>query len=96
MGKEPCPGPQLHGWLSDAGFENITTRKFSFPFGSWAKDKRLKELGMINLVQFQNGLEAFTLRLFADMGMEREEINDILEKVRLDLGNKRIHAQMDL
>jgi SAM-dependent methyltransferase len=96
LGKEPCPGPKLHGWLTDAGFENVTTRKFSFPFGAWAKDPRLKELGMINLVQFMNGIEAFSLRLLMDhAGMDIDEINDLLDKVRVDLLNKKIHAQMD-
>jgi hypothetical protein len=97
LGKEPCPGPKLHDWLTDAGFENITTRKFSFPFGAWARDKRLKELGMINLVQFMNGLEAFSLRIMTDtMGLDRDDVHEILEKVRVDLLNKKIHAQMDL
>lgn len=95
-GKEPCPGPKLHGWMTDAGFENITTRRLSFPFGAWAKDKRLKELGMLNLVQFMNGLDAFSLRLLVDaMGMQREEVNEMLDQVRVDLLNKKIHAQMD-
>lgn len=52
---------------------------------------------MINLLQFMNGLEAFSLRIMVDhLNMDRDDVHELLEKVRVDLLNKKIHAQMDL
>lgn len=39
-GKEPCPGPKLRGWMSDAGFVNVTERKVRLPIGPWPRDAR--------------------------------------------------------
>ena len=33
-------------WASAAGFTNIEHKKFKIPYGTWPKDKKLKELGM--------------------------------------------------
>jgi len=97
LGLESSPGPKLHQWMCDAGFQNVTTRKFSFPLGPWAKDRRLKELGMINLVQFLDGLEAFSLRFLVEVKRwTKEDVFETLEKVRVDLLNRKIHMQFDL
>lgn len=54
-------------------------------------------MGSWNLVQIQEGLEAFTLRLFTGvLGWNAEDVQRLLEKVRKDIRNPRIHAQFDL
>lgn len=40
-GFENRPGPQLTGWVQDAGFVNIKAEKFRIPIGPWPKDKHL-------------------------------------------------------
>ena len=35
------PGPDLEGWIRDAGFQNVTATKLPIPLGSWPKDKHL-------------------------------------------------------
>lgn len=41
MGQNPNPGPQLEGWLRDAGFVDINVKRCPMPMGTWAKDKHL-------------------------------------------------------
>lgn len=41
MGVEPEPGAKLAGWVREAGFEDVHNERFSFPVGSWPKDKTM-------------------------------------------------------
>ena len=56
-----------------------------------------KTVGSFNLVQIEDGLEAFTLRLFTTvLGWQVEEVQVLLANVRKDIRDPRIHAQFDL
>lgn len=49
-----------------------------------------------NLVQIEEGLEAFTLRLFTTvLGWAIEDVQLLLAGVRKDIRNPKIHAQFD-
>ncbi|KAL8842190.1 MAG: hypothetical protein Q9176_002883 [Flavoplaca citrina] len=97
FGRNPCPGPYLAQHMRDAGFQNVQERKYKIPIGPWAKDKHLKTIGAWNLVQIEDGLEAFTLRLFTQiLGWKSEEVQVLLANVRKDLRNPKVHAQFDL
>ncbi|KAK0639482.1 S-adenosyl-L-methionine-dependent methyltransferase [Cercophora newfieldiana] len=94
--REPHPGPHLEQWVRAAGFTNVHCQRFSLPIGSWAKEKRLKEVGLLNLAQILDGLEAFSLRCFCQvLGWEREEVLELLEKVRAEMMNRRVHLQLE-
>ncbi|KAI9843532.1 MAG: hypothetical protein M1837_006287 [Sclerophora amabilis] len=96
FGKEPSPGPKLKGWVEDAGFKNVEQRKFRLPIGPWPKDKHLKTLGSWTLVAAEDGLEAFTLRLYTNvLGWKPEEVQVLLANVRKDLRNPKIHAYLN-
>lgn len=97
IGREPCPGPKLEKWVKDAGFKNVTCKRFKFPLGPWPKDRQLKQVGMCNLIQVLNGLEAFSLRLLCDVaGWTVEEVTALLAGVRKELKNPALHMQYDL
>lgn len=52
-----------------------------------------KTIGAWNLVEIEDGLEAFTLRLYTQqLGWKPQEVQVLLAKVRKDLRNPRIHA----
>ena len=56
-----------------------------------------KTIGAWNLVQIEEGLEGFTLRLFTQfLGWTAEEVHVLLANVRKDLRDPRIHAQLDM
>lgn len=83
--------------MREAGFKNVTHRRFKFPVGPWPKDRNMKEIGMYNLAQVLQGLEAFSLRLFCDvLGWQKEEVLVLTSKVRKELKSPAIHAQFDL
>ncbi|KAH7126142.1 S-adenosyl-L-methionine-dependent methyltransferase [Dactylonectria macrodidyma] len=91
--REPCPGPKQDEWVKAAGFQNVKHHVFKIPIGPWAKDPRMKDLGMCNLAQTLEGLEGFSLRLFCGiLKWSEEEVLLLLSKVRKELKGNDFHA----
>ncbi|KAF6821797.1 umta methyltransferase family protein [Colletotrichum plurivorum] len=96
IGREPCPGRKIEGWVRDAGFRNVTHEQFKCPVGPWPKDPHFQEIGMMNLIQLLEGLEGFSLKLFCEvLGKTREEVLVMLAKVRLEMKTRAFHAMFD-
>ncbi|TDZ47428.1 Secondary metabolism regulator LAE1 [Colletotrichum trifolii] len=96
IGRTSRPGPQLRGWVEEAGFENITHQRFKCPLGPWAKDPFYKDIGMLNLVQLLEGLEAFSLKVFCDvLGWTKEATMVMLASVRNELKENAFNGIFD-
>ncbi|KAF2396922.1 S-adenosyl-L-methionine-dependent methyltransferase [Trichodelitschia bisporula] len=95
FGLEPEPGSKLGGWVNDAGFQNVSVKKIALPVGLWPKDRTLKEVGTINLIQFLDNLEAFSLRPMTARGWSVERINEFLREVRRDFKDPTFQMQHD-
>ncbi|KAI8184534.1 Secondary metabolism regulator LAE1 [Colletotrichum sp. SAR 10_75] len=96
IGRTGRPGPQLKGWITDAGFQQVTHQRFKCPMGPWPKDPHYKEVGMLNLIQLLDGLEGFSLKLCCDvLGQSREEVLARLKTVRKELKDPSMHAIFD-
>ncbi|KAF4851974.1 Secondary metabolism regulator LAE1 [Colletotrichum siamense] len=93
IGRDPRPGPQLEGWLRDAGFINIRHKMIKVPIGTWAKDERLKDLGYMNLVQITDGLEAYNMRLFTGvLGWTQMEAQVLFAECRKEMKSNLYHG----
>jgi len=93
IGREPCPGPKLEGWVRDAGFTNIVVKVYKLPIGPWPKDPNFKLVGAYYHVTVSQGLEGFTLKLYVDvLKWKYEEVQVLLAEVRKDLNNRSIHG----
>lgn len=90
------PGPMLRSYAEAAGFVNIREEKFKVPLGPWPKDPELKNLGMMNLVQALEGLEAFSLKTLETMGWSRIEIEVFLASVQRELKGSKFHTYAPL
>ena len=94
MGLEPNPGPQLEGWMKDAGFINVHARCLPLPVGTWPKDKKLKEIGAFNLIMYLDNLEGINLRLFSNtFGWSTEEIKVYCAELRTAFKNQKLRIQ---
>jgi SAM-dependent methyltransferase len=60
------PGPELESWVRDAGFINVQAYKFIIPMGTWPKEKKFKQVGAYNLLQFQQGMEGIAIGCLKD------------------------------
>ncbi|KAK1755495.1 S-adenosyl-L-methionine-dependent methyltransferase [Echria macrotheca] len=96
LGRDPNPGSKLEGWVRAAGFVSVRHRRFRIPIGAWPRDERLKTVGAWNLMQIENGLEGLSMRLFTGvLKWEEEDVRVLLDKVRRDLRDPRIHGMFD-
>lgn len=46
-----------------AGFQEVVERRFRCPIGPWPSDPHLKELGLYNHLQWEEGIEGWTMML---------------------------------
>ncbi|KAF6830213.1 hypothetical protein CPLU01_07507 [Colletotrichum plurivorum] len=93
IGRESRPGPKLEAWVREAGFVNVVHRSFKLPIGPWAKDPYYKDIGMCNLIQLLEGLEAFTLRVFCGvLKWPEEKVLVLLANVRRELKSHAFHS----
>ncbi|GJC84861.1 secondary metabolism regulator LAE1 [Colletotrichum liriopes] len=96
IGREFSPGPKLYNRVKEAGFQNVVHKHYKIPIGPWAKDPHYKDLGMINLMQLLDGLEAFTLKPFCGvLGWTTEEAHVLLAKVRKEMKSGAFHAHLN-
>lgn len=83
LGRALFPAQELEGWVTAGGYENVGNQTFDVFFGTWAKDRALKELGIMFAVQMIQGLEAMSLRLMCDvLGWELDDVREFLGTVK--------------
>ena len=96
LGRTMDPAPKFTEWATAAGFESIKEQRFRLPIGSWPKDERLKEIGTLMSINFQEGVSAFTTVLFTDvLGWSREEVEVFNASVRTATRDRTVHPMFD-
>lgn len=96
IGRDPQPGYKLKGWFEKQGFTNIFHQKYKLPIGTWPRDPKLKQTGLHNFMQINQGLEGLSMRLYTNvMKWTHEQATVMLTEVRRRLHNPNIHAMMD-
>ena len=63
FGKDLRIHEQIKGYLEQGGFEDVVETVFKWPIGPWSSDKHLKQLGLWNLLHWQEGIEGWSLAL---------------------------------
>ncbi|CAN8105464.1 unnamed protein product [Discula destructiva] len=92
MGKNALACAKYKTQMTEAGFVDVTERKFALPGNQWAKGDDQKMLGTMQLENIQQGLHAFSIGLFTRIfDMSTEEVELMLVDVRKDLRNTKIH-----
>ncbi|ODH53547.1 hypothetical protein GX48_00380 [Paracoccidioides brasiliensis] len=84
--------PSLPDKLKRVGFQDVSTIVLKLPIGSWAKDKKFKELGRFQQLQVLEALEPYSLFLFTKiLGWTIAETQVLIAGVRADIKNREIH-----
>ncbi|KAL9062137.1 MAG: hypothetical protein Q9157_009196, partial [Trypethelium eluteriae] len=79
-------------WMREAGFEGVEQRVYKIPSNPWARDKRLKMVGMFEMENFLRGIEGMSFRLFEKgLGWSGMETKVFLASVKKDVRNLRYH-----
>ncbi|KAJ9137094.1 demethylmenaquinone methyltransferase [Pleurostoma richardsiae] len=84
-------------WAQDAGFADITHKKFKIPYGSWPKDKKLKELGTYTGLYLELSLDGFAIYPVGQiLDWSLEEVQVLVAKARSTIRNPRTMTVGDM
>ena len=61
IGRPPATAESMRGHLETAGFVDVDVVAVKHPFGPWAKDKRLKHVGAMVLLNMETAIEAYVM-----------------------------------
>lgn len=78
-----------------AGLVDVEERHFVWPTNGWVRDRHLKKLAPWFRKDLGDGLEGLSLRFLMGVGgMAREEVEGLLQAVRRDLEDSKLHCYM--
>lgn len=86
----------MRAGLEKAGFIDVHEQLYKVPLGPWARNKLLKETGLLNYHHWKSGLEGYAIWLLTKFGAPspwtKEEVEVYLAKVRVELKNPKYHG----
>ncbi|KAL2202620.1 S-adenosyl-L-methionine-dependent methyltransferase [Sarocladium strictum] len=85
-------GSRMHDLMNEAGFVDVTEKKFRLPMSGWPLDPKLKEIGQYVQLFVDGGLEGFGLFLLTQiMGWQYEECQVFIAEMRKALRDKSLN-----
>ena len=89
--------PHFKEMMEAAGFVDVEMQRDVWPINKWARDPKLKELGMWAQASSLSGVEGMTLALFTRvLGWSAEETMVFCGQVRKDFKNLGLHGYWDV
>ncbi|PKS08428.1 hypothetical protein jhhlp_005139 [Lomentospora prolificans] len=90
-------GSRMHDLMEEAGFVDITERKFRLPIGDWCLDPKLKEIGQFVHAFIEGGIEGFAVYLLTQvMSWKYEEAQVFIARMRQAVRNKRLNPYYEV
>jgi hypothetical protein len=81
--------------IRNAGFVDIQDKVYKWPIGPWAKIRRYKEAGAINLEHWMMRLEGWCMWLLTKFGAPepwtKEKVHVFVAQIRNEFQNPRFH-----
>ena len=59
-------GPDIKGWMEEAGFINVKEIRVPWPVGTWPKDRHQRGIGQVNQLRIEQGVLDFCARRFTN------------------------------
>ncbi|KAI1751502.1 S-adenosyl-L-methionine-dependent methyltransferase [Xylaria castorea] len=83
--------------LTEAGFKNVTERKYAVPVNAWPPGKQLQRIGSMMALNINTILEPMSLPVFTGvLGWSPDALESLLTEVRKEIADVRMHAFMTL
>lgn len=93
FGKDVMIAPFLKKMIQEAGFVNVVEKRYKWPLGEWAVDRKLKDIGRWNMQHWLEGLDAWSLRLLTQhCGWTPDEVKSFTAQMRTSVMNPKHHA----
>lgn len=79
--------------VKDAGFVDVTVKKYKYPWGPWPKNKELKHLGGVSACLLETGLEAYGMAMITKaLGVDNDEVKKVCQEVVEEVKRRKVHA----
>ena len=79
-------------YMRDAGFVDVSENIFKVPSCPWPKDKTLKKIGALEMMNVIEGAQGFGLRVFEKVfGWTKEQTELVMVDFRRDVKNRSYH-----
>jgi hypothetical protein len=83
--------------MEEVGFVDVEEHVLKLPVGPWAKDRRMKNVGLFEMVNMQEGLEGLTFMAFTRaLQWSPERVQLFLMEVRNQVKNRDVHSYYHL
>ncbi|KAK3944876.1 S-adenosyl-L-methionine-dependent methyltransferase [Diplogelasinospora grovesii] len=82
--------------LEQIGFVNVQRRIYHLPVGEWPRDRHLRMVGGYFREVLMDFVNAMVARPFVEAGLEKTEIEDLVNNIKAAMGNRRIHAYLPI
>ncbi|KAJ3525708.1 hypothetical protein NM208_g11523 [Fusarium decemcellulare] len=80
----------MRKYVEEAGFVDIVEKNYRVPCGEWMTDTKLKDIGFLNLLFWEQSLEGFALFLLKEiMGWEYTEITTFVARMHSALSDAK-------
>lgn len=97
FGKSLRTADESKAGIEEAGFINVVEHRWKLPIGGWPADKRFKELGQYNRINWEQGIEGWSIFLLTTvLKWTPEEVQVYLALMRQALRDRRIHAYQEV
>jgi hypothetical protein len=93
LGKDWHRSSKYKSYLEEAGFVDVVEVKFAWPVGMWAKDPKLKLLGLWGRENFLSVLQGLSIAAMTrGLGMTPQEVEVFLAGVREEIKGRKVHC----
>lgn len=93
MGKDPLSAVNCKRWMVEAGFVDVTEKKFAVPANPWARGAEQKVRGAMMMANLLEVAQGITMNVFTKvLGWSTEEVELFLVDIRAGLKDRRVHG----
>ncbi|KAI5807878.1 S-adenosyl-L-methionine-dependent methyltransferase [Peziza echinospora] len=78
----------LLAFMEENGFVDCEVQNFAWPWGTWCRDKRLKEIGRYTALGMRETLHAYTALFTQALGYDQTMVENFANKAAIDMGRK--------
>jgi len=90
VGRKHTVAEEIPGWVTEAGFVNISDRRGRIPIGTWPLLPAMKELGKLYKEVVVTGLEGQAVApLTRYLGWSKEDVEVLVGNLRREVGERR-------
>ena len=92
-GQEFKVAASLDKFILDAGFDRVNHEEMKLSLGTWAADKKQKDIGAFSLLATEHGFESFGMAFFTRvLGMEVPKARELIAGAKKESRSKNIHS----